>query len=158
MSKSKTIDPLPDSEKLRKEVGRRLKMARDILGLNMAEVAEATGFSVANVSRCESGQRLVSAELAIALRLRLGISERFLFYSEGEAIVGRTTAVTKGRMTQFDAILDELGDVVDRLQEWRSGTLGETPPKPNAEVVGSRRRARADDVARELNRKGKAKK
>lgn len=156
MSKSKTIDPLPDSEKLRKEVGRRLKTARSILRLTMKDVSEATGFSVANISRCESGERLVSAELAIALRIRLGISEQYLFHEEGSAIIGREIIASEENWTAFDALMEDLGDVVDRLQEWRSNTLGEAgedTPRSNAKVVGSRRRAKAEDVAGELNRK-----
>ena len=155
MTSGTIADELMDHEVLRTRVGLRLAHAREHLGLTQSEVAEKTKFSASYIGRCESGQRMVSVELLVALQVVYGISDRHILYGVGPVIHKLGTEPTD--LTDLDDFVDEFSEMVDRLREWRSGFgPSETDnPKSNAKVVGTRRRASAESVAKSLNKRKK---
>lgn len=65
-----------------KQVGMRLRVARQGRGLTLEELAAAAGMSASTLSRLESGKRQASLELLLPLTRRLGMSLDDLVFVE----------------------------------------------------------------------------
>ena len=70
-------------------LGRRLRESREQRGINLRELAEATGGYIPNLSSYEKGRRLPSLELFIRIAQTLGVSADYLL--EGTEIEGVLT-------------------------------------------------------------------
>jgi transcriptional regulator with XRE-family HTH domain len=119
-----------DPEK-RKEIGARLRAIREALQLSQGGVADRTGFSHGYISRCERGERIVSSELAMALRVRMKVNDQYLQFGQGPMFAKEEPRSWE----DLDAIVADLADVVERLRGWRMAVEGPTI-KSNAKITG----------------------
>ena len=106
---------------------KRLKAARELRGLNQAELAAKAGLPAASVSHFESGPRKPSFENLKALAGALDVSTDFLL---GRSDTPEASAATAGRLhkdlhklTSQD--LDLAKDFVDLLIKKRGGSDGD---------------------------------
>lgn len=69
----------PKATEYRKEVGARLRMAREALGMNQGEIAAILSMNPNAVSMIEAGQRGLDPGKAIRLKKARGVSLDFLY-------------------------------------------------------------------------------
>lgn len=78
--------PEPKRTLYRIEVGARLKLAREALGLNQGEMGKILGINGNAVSMIEDGQRGLDPEKAIRLKKARAISLDYLFFGDAAGL------------------------------------------------------------------------
>lgn len=117
------------------DFGRRLRALRHMRGETLEQVSEATGLSVAMLSRVERGQRLPSPESAEALARHFGVS--------AEDLMSETIAYSM--LSRYGPLRSTRA--AERL--WRSSGSAEQTPAGEPEPTPSRSEAaaRREDAA-----------
>lgn len=65
-----------------KDIGERLKVTREALGLNQAQIARRVGVSLQAWNNCERGRQRVSIDMAIKLIRTIGVSFEWIFLGD----------------------------------------------------------------------------
>lgn len=80
------IDPR-DRGQLAVDVGRRLTLLRDVLGMTQTEFGRISGgLSQSRYSQYETGERLLPVPVAVALSSQLGVSLDWLYMGDPNAM------------------------------------------------------------------------
>ena len=88
---------------LRRDLARRLKLAREMAGLTQAQVARVLGWHRPTVSELEAGRRRVSAEEVSVLAKVYGVSTAWILGEE-------SSEVTSDRVVLAARELNKLND------------------------------------------------
>jgi len=78
---------LNDDDAVKRECGRRIRAARDAIGLTQGQLAEAVGLSPSAIGNYEQGIRLPGPREATLLGRELGINPAYILLVEGEEML-----------------------------------------------------------------------
>lgn len=76
-----------DHLKLKQDIGKRVKVARGMLGLTQTAMADRCGLGVGTVSEVESGKTMISAEFMLALYVQFKVEPAWLLSENGGIFV-----------------------------------------------------------------------
>ncbi|CAJ0684633.1 helix-turn-helix domain-containing protein [Ralstonia mannitolilytica] len=113
-------------------IGRRLKEARQILGLSQQVLAEKIGSSKTGIQANEAGSSVPGGAVIIGL-MKLGISANWLLMEEGPARLADVTAGTQTGSGTVDT--DLLGIVIARLEKEIAARGARPTPEKKAELI-----------------------
>ncbi|WP_104565815.1 helix-turn-helix domain-containing protein [Ralstonia mannitolilytica] len=113
-------------------IGRRLKEARQLLGLSQQVLAEKIGSSKTGIQANEAGNSVPGGAVIIGL-MKLGISANWLLMEQGPARLSDLAASSQLAPGQVDT--DLLGLVIARLEKEISARGARPAPEKKAELI-----------------------
>lgn len=91
---------MSDKDELRRDIGKRVKLARRLLGVTQVSMAERCGVSVGTVSEVEAGNTMISVEFMLGLYQAFKVDPVWLLSGEGE-----TFGTAKASDTEEERVL-----------------------------------------------------